>query len=254
MMGYPFHLPQLSDSTHKFADIKCSLQKLPAFIFSKAVRTVNKISVWIHDHTLMYVWHEKRGKTITNPCWPWLFVAWTEIHAWKLPQLKGWSFLREHSNATIPVGHECFLLVDFCISRKLREILREALKSSGSMAPWMFIFGKVLLSNASHLVSLSQGVMWVQAEQSQEAVFALWEPSWWSWFSRDSDYPLCIMCGNSARLWKVNNSTLLLLCWWCWVWKEHHVCNAFHLCLLWPFYLWNLCTWFSRNSFLLFLK
>lgn len=66
-----------------------------------------------------------------------------------------------------------------------------------AVASWMFIFGKVLLSNASHLLGLSQGVMWVQAEQPQEAVFALWEPSWRSWLSRDSDYPLCIMYGNS---------------------------------------------------------
>ena len=69
------------------------------------------------------------------------------------------SFLREHTSATTPVGQECYLAVDFRVSRKLSEPLRTALESSGSMAPWMFILGKVLLSNASHLLGLSQGVM-----------------------------------------------------------------------------------------------
>lgn len=70
-----------------------------------------------------------------------------------------WSFLREHTNATTLVGQERYLAVDFHVSRKLNEPLRAALESSGSMAPWMFILGKVLLSNASRLPGLSQGVM-----------------------------------------------------------------------------------------------
>lgn len=50
------------------------------------------------------------------------------------------------------------MAVDFHVSRKLSEPLRAALESSGSMVLWMFFLGKVLLSNASHLLGLSQGV------------------------------------------------------------------------------------------------
>lgn len=64
---------------------------------------------------------------------------------------------------------------------------------------WMFILSEAFLSNASHLLGLSQGVTWAQADQPKAAVFALWKHSWRRWLSKDSGCPLCIMYGNSSR-------------------------------------------------------